>query len=271
MLIGIILLFTIVICISSGNYAATAKITGSDLTMVVDETKTITLYVKDSNNNPLKGKLVVLKVSNSVKTFDLIRDYTDSSGAVNFKITAPSTAGVYTLSYELISSDNDGDSNQYGTLGSNTLIVKEISTGTAIKPSSSSSSNNNGNSVSKTSTQSSNNRVGDKEVFYKKISKFTHKGKEFYKKKNISTSKTKKIGNYKYRVFKVYSHYKNYKYYTNYNQYKVYMLTSDGNYHYVGLNNKKMAKTSSSSPITKKFIGTTKKYIGTKLVRVKRI
>jgi len=267
-LIGVILLFTTVICISSGIYAATAEISGSDLTLVSGESKTFTVSVKDSNNNPLDGQLVVLKMSNSIKTLDIKLAHTDSYGLANFKVTAPSSSGIYTLSYELDTFDSKGSLNQHYGSGSNTLIVKEVLIGTAIKPSSAPNSNN-ADSASKVATQSNNYRVGDKEVFHKKVSKYTHNTKELFKKKNVATGKTKKIGNYKYRVFKVYSFYKNYKHFANYNQYKVYMLTGDGNFHYVGLNNKKMPKTISSSPVTKKFVGTTKKCIGTKLVREK--
>jgi len=266
-LIGVILLFTTVICISSGIYAATAEISGSDITLVSGESKTFTVNVKDSNNNPLNGQLVVMKMSNSIGIFDIKSAHTDSSGVANFKVTAPSSSGIYTLSYELNIFDSEGSLNQhYGTLGSNTLIVKEVLTGTTIKSSNTPNSNS-ADSESKVAIESNHYRVGDKEVFHKKVSKYTHNTKELFKKKNVATGKTKKIGNNKYRVFKVYSFYKNYKLYNNYNQYKVYMLTDDGNFHYVGLNNKKMVRTISSSPVTKEFMGITKKCIGTKLVR----
>lgn len=276
-LIGIVLLFTMILCVSSVSYAATAKVTGSDLTLNAGESTTLTVYVKDSNNNPLKGKLVVLRVQNSIELFDTQTANTDSSGSVRFKVTAPKSAGTYSLSYELGLFDSDGKSNQYsGTKGSNTLTVKQSAAGTTSTNFNSQNSNNNGNSGNSGNSgvlldlTTSYTSSGEKEVFHKKISKYSHTGNEFYKKKNLRTSKIKKIGKYKYRAYKLYYYYKKYKYYTNYNQYKVYKQNPDGTYKYAGLRNKKVVmETFYSSPTSKKYIGTTKKHIGTQYIRIR--
>lgn len=127
--IGIILLFTLVVCFSGGTYATTAKLTGSDVTLNAGESTTISVNVKDPDDNPLKNKLVTLYIGNGIELFDRQWDDTDNSGVVKFKITAPKESGQYKLSYELnVLFETDGTSKYAGSKGSNTLTVKQTKT-----------------------------------------------------------------------------------------------------------------------------------------------
>lgn len=122
-------------CLSSGVYATNAKLIGSDLTLNAGESTTLTVHVKEPDNTPLKNKMIRLFVENDIECFDRQWEYTDSFGAVNFKITAPKSAGTYKLSYELGTLfETDGTNNYFGSQGSNKLTVIQTKTENTKKP-----------------------------------------------------------------------------------------------------------------------------------------